>query len=367
MLRLVFFLFLFTSLNLPLSAHPNEQEMPILPITAIALESIYKSIEANTLNKASLLISKAEKEIGLRNPDREYLERAKGYLNISKKNYKEAILNFNAALKGSFLPLKVEKTVIADLSQLLYLEKRYLEVYKLLKNKKELYEADQTVARLFASTLLSLNKVPEAVLVLESLIEKLKKPEIDIYLTLSSSYLKVKAYAKAISILESAIKHYPQNLDLIKLLVTSYYERRDFSKATSLMFSAYEQGIISQKADIFFLAELTAVSNSPSLGVKVLEGSISSKKLADSYQNRLMIANLNYQARNLKVAADQFLNIYLTFSKDKKLLLRAVETFTFLGDREGATKALKLLKREKLNKNEMRVLITAKNSLNVSS
>ena len=278
-------------------------------------------------DKALILLNeKLSKNIN--KADRAFLLQSKGYILISKNDYKNAI---EALEEMNSLEIMEETTYIEslyNLGQLYMSEKNYKKSIEYLKEyAKKTKKPNARAYIMIGQNYLLLEKTKKAISPINEAvkIKKLNKEEVPLswYNLLFSSYYKVKDYDNAIKCLDIMVRLKPGKKEYWQYLYQLYTLKNDLKKALNTFEQAYNLNLLEGK-DILQFSGFLAGNGLYYKSAKLLEKHIKLNHIKADEKNLSFLFNLYYGAKEYKKSIET-LNKLTRFPRKANIIWKKQE------------------------------------------
>ncbi|HEC75480.1 MAG TPA: tetratricopeptide repeat protein [Methylophaga aminisulfidivorans] len=276
-----------------------------------------------------------------------------GFLYSATEQYKSAAQSFQKALDSKALPEDVAHTLRYNLAQLLIADEQYTSGIRLMEQwltaEKNL---ENSVYVLLASAYYRTNNFSKAAERIRIAIKNDPSPKEDWYRLLLSSYLSLKQYKSATTVLETLITQHPQK-SMYWQQLSALYSQQD-KQLTSLAVKMLARRLDLSKADTLTnLANMYRYLNIPYKSATLLETGLQNGVIKRDFKHLESLANSWLAARQHDEAAATLTEMLPLDSSGKthlKLGQLFIQTEQWKKARDTLGNAKKLVKSDELGR-----------------
>ena len=259
--------------------------------------------QKNSEEKALVLIKKLEVIVQNRPFDLAKVQRLKAQVYLSKDDFKQAGLYFQKALDLKVLSFQDHLSVLYDMASL-YLYQDQLQQARRTVDKL-FYLADEPSPSLYilkAFILIEKNQKKQALKLVRKALAKTPYPKESWLVLAVSLELEMKNYVSAVKGLAYLTAMNPEKKKYWKQLSAVYLNINKDDKALSALDLAYKMDFLEKEREILHLASLLMHQGQPFKAGRLLEKSLSLKKIKPTGKNLEMLGDCWSYAEESKKA-----------------------------------------------------------------
>lgn len=224
-----------------------------------ALNSANKLIDEKKYKNAIDVLNKAKPE---KVEEKAYIHSSLAQAYLSINDFKNASKNLEISLNFNVLPADMKIGAIYNLLQIYLIEQNHRKAIST-------FEKYQTFS---------------------------KKIDPEIYGSIALSYLKIKKYNLALKYIKKALDKKPKNKNFMQILISIYYDKKDYKQVCSILESAYRLDIL-KSSYTKQIAHCLYKNNAPLRGAKFLDKAIKIGSAKNTKDNQKLLFNLYLDAK----------------------------------------------------------------------
>lgn len=317
------YLFLFLLSSAALAEIPKPDQKAIQKIkkqyAGLMSEGMYKFIErANSLasgknyKEAVKVLRGAINSSNVRAGEKPQIMRALGFIYAQKGDFNQSNRWLQKSLKTKKLSYNLHLSTLYTIAQITVAQKEYEKAKQILEELFSISEKPNPQAYvLYAACLLEGKKgeVDEALKYVEQAIALVNKPQEGWLKFATFLHLKKAHWKKAQNLLEILVAQFPDREIYWRLLAKTYIYLDDNKKALITLNLAHSLGYLKTENDYLFFSHLLLSEGIPFKAAKILESSLSQKKIKNTGKNIELMADAFLEARELKSSLNLFSQI----------------------------------------------------------
>ncbi|KAF3980482.1 MAG: tetratricopeptide repeat protein [Methylococcales symbiont of Iophon sp. n. MRB-2018] len=209
-----------------------------------------------------------------------------------KGQYKKAAETLSQCLSLNLLPDNQRQNAILNLAQLYMATEQYAKAIRTIKPYLSAQEKpDIEINVMIANAHTQLKQYQKALPYIKEALSASKKPKESWYQLNLAIYFELKDYSSVANILEKIIHIYPEKKTYWNQLSSIYQQLKQYKKAVSVKYLAYQKGLISSEKDLLVFAKLLLFIDSPFKAAKLIKKEIEHKRIKSNAKNWETLAN----------------------------------------------------------------------------
>ncbi len=269
------------------------------------MEKIYKDIGDEKYNDAAVGLNDVLK----RTKGNEYVSAIAHQLlaqvEWARERFPEALKQFENAVNLDALPNKPHFSLMYQISQLYYMDKRYAEALQRLDMwfcAVPETEINPLAYVLKAQIHIADKNYRDTLVAIENAINSSDDPKKSWYEVKLSSHYELKQFPEAAKTLEAMISRWPNQKNLWIQLSSIYVKLKQEKRGLSVLSLAYTNGLLDKRADIMQLVSLNQYQDVPYKAAVILEKSMANGIVEESERLLTQLGDTWYQAEEIEKA-----------------------------------------------------------------